>query len=690
LLFFQEDCLCSFSMEIAQIRRTAHIDLTWLFRRASGVSGGVVLLIGLVVLMGWWLDIPLLRGSFTTSLTPMSLRSAITFVAGGLSLLSLHRWSRSRIAQVSSQVLAVVVLLLGFLELGKTGLHWPVEQWFAPVLRHSWSEIATSQVALGTGLNSVLIGNALLLSSRSEYWVRRLAQLCTLITTLVAVNALLNNVHPIGLVSAHPVPPMALLTALTFLLLGAGIQAFHFDESIIQVVRISEGPSEKLVCQLFLAAIALSLIEVVVTLWQSPPTTGEAVFDLSLLTIKTVFIFSLLVGWSISLLTQIRQDYQQAEAAVDESLIWFQLAQAAASVGRWRWHIATNQMRWCGLQEQIFGITPGSFGGTWAAFIDCVHPDDRATVEQVLTQAIANQQDYVDQFRIVWPDSSTHWILSKGRCFCDASGRVIGLSGVSLDISEYRKLEAERDQLLQLEQAARLRAEAANRMKDEFLSILSHEVRTPLNSVLGWAHLLRSRSLDPVVIEKGLEALERNAQAQAQIIEDLLDMARVVQGKLQLQLQPTNLSTVVEEAMSVIRPAAAAKRIQIESNIDCNLNYFMGDAARLQQIVWNLLSNAVKFTPLGGRICVTLAQNETEVQITVSDTGRGISPEFLPYVFDRFRQEDSTITRHYGGLGLGLALTRYLVELHGGVVEATSQGLGKGATFTIKLPMRQF
>lgn len=671
-------------MEITQIRQTAHIDLSQLFRRASMVSGGIVLLIGVMVLLGWGFNLPLMQGSVAAYLAPMTLRSAITFVVASLSLLGLHGLSRSRMIRLASQGLAGVVVFLGCLELGKTGLNWPIDHWFHPSLPEFWAEVAFS-----TGLNFVLIGNALLLSSRSERWTRRLARLCTLLTALVAVHALLNNVHPIGLTSAHSGPPMALLTALTFLLLGAGIQAFHLDEAVMQVVRISEGPSEKMVCQLFLAAIVLSLIEAVVTLQAQSQTPGEVVFDLSLLTIKTVFIFTLLMAWGISLLTQIRQDYQQAEAVVDESLTWFQLAQTAANLGRWHWQATTCQMRWCELQAQLFGIPSDCFDGTWAAFLNCVHSDDRSAVEWVFRQAIADRQDYVDQFRVVWPDGTVHWILSKGCCFSDATGQVTGMSGISLDISDYRKLEAERDQLLRLEQAARAKAEAANRMKDEFLSILSHEVRTPLNSVLGWAGLLRSQTLSPAVAAQGLETLERNAQAQAQIIEDLLDMARVVQGKLQLQLQPTHLPAVIENAVSVIRPAAAAKRIQVQVHCDDSVGEFAGDAARLQQIVWNLLSNAVKFTPLGGRISVNLTQTETGVQIAVSDTGQGISPEFLPYVFDRFRQEDSSLTRRYGGLGLGLALVRYLVELHGGTVEAASAGSGQGATFTVRLPFGQ-
>lgn len=671
--------------ELTQLRETAHIDLTRLFQQASVVSSGVVLLIGTIVLLGWQLDIPLMVGSFTVDLAPMGIRSAIAFVIAGLSLGCLRWRSSHPITLWVGQTLAIAVIILGLLSLGETSLHRPIDQWLTQSLLHSHSWIAPGWIPLSTGLNFVLVGNALLLSSRRERWLCRMAQLLNLFAALVAVNALLTNVHPIGLLPSDPHPPMAMLTALTFLILGAGIQALHLDEAIMQIARITDGSSEGMVCQLLLAAIALAVIEAFVTLWEQPQMTGEVVFDLSLLTIKTVLIFTLLIGWSISLLTRIRQDYQQAEAVVDESLNWLQMAQDAACLGRWEWDVISNQMRWCLRQEQLFGFVPGNFGRTCAAFLECVHPDDRESVAQVLAQAVKTHQDYFDQFRVVWADGSVHWILSKGHCFRNDAGRVIGINGVSLDVTEHQEIQEQRNQLLHLEQSARAKAEAANRMKDEFLSILSHEVRTPLNSVLGWIQLLRSRSLTPMMAEKGLEALSRNAQAQAQIIEDLLDMAQIVQGKIRLDLQPTNLGTVIEAAIEIVRPAAKTKQIQIFTCLNEN-PMVLGDAERLQQIVWNLLSNAVKFTSPEGTIDVTLRQTDTEIHLQVSDTGRGINPEFLPYVFDRFWQEDSTLTRKYGGLGLGLALVRYLVELHGGTVEVASEGIGSGATFIVKLP----
>jgi signal transduction histidine kinase/CheY-like chemotaxis protein len=241
--------------------------------------------------------------------------------------------------------------------------------------------------------------------------------------------------------------------------------------------------------------------------------------------------------------------------------------------------------------------------------------------------------------------------------------------------------------LLKLERTARQAAEESNRLKDEFLATVSHELRTPLTAILGWSRLLEDGSVDDVVSKQAIETICRNAKAQAQIVDDILDVSRIITGNLYLDLHPLELGPVVKNAINVVRPTADAKRIKIEARFGAVPAMVSGDANRLQQVIWNLLSNAVKFTSSGGRVTVTLSQVGKTVEIKVCDTGQGISQEFMPYVFDRFRQADSTTTRHHGGLGLGLAIARHLVEIHGGTIKAESDGEGRGATFTIKLPV---
>ena len=254
-------------------------------------------------------------------------------------------------------------------------------------------------------------------------------------------------------------------------------------------------------------------------------------------------------------------------------------------------------------------------------------------------------------------------------------------------ISELQRSEEARGHLLVRAERARAEAEAANRMKDEFLATLSHELRTPLTSLLGWSSVLREAKRDEKVLNQGLEAIDRNARVQAQLIDDLLDVSRIVSGKLNLDVRPLDISSVTRAAINVVRPAADAKNIKLDYSAEPGVGAISADSARVHQIVWNLLSNAVKFTPQGGQITIRIEQDGPHARITVKDTGQGIDAEFLPRVFDRFRQADSSTTRSFGGLGLGLAIVRHLVELHGGTVSAESEGVGKGATFSATFPL---
>ena len=251
------------------------------------------------------------------------------------------------------------------------------------------------------------------------------------------------------------------------------------------------------------------------------------------------------------------------------------------------------------------------------------------------------------------------------------------------------RAEVERQQLLAREQRAREEAQAANRAKDEFLATLSHELRTPLNAILGWARLLATGHLDEAATARAVEIIERNSRIQLQLIEDLLDISRIITGKLRLESREAGVRSIVEGALESVRHAAEARRITIAADIDPPDLVLVCDPGRMQQVVWNLLTNAIKFTPEGGQVRVSAKRETDAVTIDVVDTGIGIAPGFLPYVFDRFRQQDAAHTREYGGLGLGLAIVRHVAELHGGDVTAFSAGEGAGATFTVRVPTRQ-
>ncbi|MFL6194804.1 MAG: ATP-binding protein, partial [Thermoanaerobaculia bacterium] len=290
------------------------------------------------------------------------------------------------------------------------------------------------------------------------------------------------------------------------------------------------------------------------------------------------------------------------------------------------------------------------------------------------------------EFRFVRKDGSILWTYCSATPLLDASGRFLGSFAMVIDITDRRRAEAERAEMLAREQAARAEAEEANRIKDEFLATVSHELRTPLSAMIGWVHLLRTGSLDAASTERALETIDRNIRAQSQLIDDILDVSRIIRGNLKLALSPIDLAAILHDTAESLRPTAQAKGVALHIVLEAPESRLTGDPDRLQQVVWNLLSNAVKFTPRGGGVEIRLSRQGDDLRLEVTDTGEGIEPEFLPYVFERFRQADGSMTRVHGGLGLGLAIVRHLVELHGGTATASSPGPGQGSRFVVTLP----
>jgi PAS domain S-box-containing protein len=544
----------------------------------------------------------------------------------------------------------------------------------------------------------------------------------------------------------------------------------------------------------------------------------------------------------------LRQKEQQLSVALD-----------AAKMGAWSYDLRTTVVKWSSNLELIHGLEPGTFGGTFDDFLSDVHPEDRERLIESLKRPIEQGAPHEVEYRIIRPDGSIRWVEGKGQVIHDNTANPIRMTGVCMDVTERKRAQEEREQLLNLErearieaekatetnkrlqavtdaalqhlgvndllqemlervrellnvdsvsilllsedgqelrfttgvglerelspnvrvpfgrgfagsiaanrapiviedvsqthvenpvlrtafksligaplivnekvigvihadtvalrhftpedvrllqlvadrlalaldhahlyeaeQAARIAAEDASRMKDEFLATVSHELRTPLNAIVGWTGLLRAGNLDRPNSKRAMEIIDRNARAQTQLIEDLLDVSRIITGKLRVESGPVELRQVIEAAIDSIRPALASKSITLNFTSDPKIRPVLGDPERLQQVIWNLLSNAAKFTAANGHIDVQLQSSGTDAEIIVRDNGQGISEGFLPYVFDRFRQADGTMTRQNGGLGLGLAIARHLVELHGGSIKAESPGEGKGATFVIKLAM---
>jgi PAS domain S-box-containing protein len=344
--------------------------------------------------------------------------------------------------------------------------------------------------------------------------------------------------------------------------------------------------------------------------------------------------------------------------------------------------------RWSRSAEAIFGWKAEEVIGRRIGDWRFVFQEDVPAVEQLTSrQRVGSEQTGVSRNRNYTKDGSVLYCEWYNSVLHDRTGELESVLSLVLDVTARKHAEEERAHFLAGEQAARREAEEANRIKDDFLATLSHELRTPLTAIVGWAHLLANNTLDPALHPQALETILHNAKSQGKLIEDLLDVSRIIVGKLHLDARPVDLGAVVQAAVSSVRLAAQAKGIRLDLVLDSSPSQVSGDPDRLQQVVWNLLTNAIKFTPGGGSVGLRVERGEAFTSIEVRDTGQGIAPEFLPFVFERFRQGDASSARQHRGLGLGLAIVRHLVELHGGMVEARSDGEGCGATFTVTLPV---
>jgi len=348
----------------------------------------------------------------------------------------------------------------------------------------------------------------------------------------------------------------------------------------------------------------------------------------------------------------------------------------AASMGTWDWDLTSHSVQWSENLERLHGLPPGTFDGTYASYEREIHPEDRERVLLAARRAIEQGTPYDVEYRMVAPDGTVRWVEGKGRVEYE-DGRAVRMTGVCMLIT--RRKEAELARLAS--------AEEANRLKDEFLATLSHELRTPLNAILGWVQVLKTEDLSADRMRHALEIIGRNARLQAQLIEDILDVSRIISDKLEIERAPVHAAQLLDGVVSGLLPAADAKHILVTRQIAEQLPLTEGDPQRLLQVFSNVFANAIKFTPERGTIAVTCQQSGDGTLIEVTDSGVGIAAEFLPFIFDRFRQGDSRVTRRHGGLGLGLAIARHIIEAHGGTIEAHSAGLGEGTTIRIQLPV---
>ena len=383
------------------------------------------------------------------------------------------------------------------------------------------------------------------------------------------------------------------------------------------------------------------------------------------------------------------QRSRHAEEGLKESQERLRLAMATAQMGYHYRDFETGMAIYSDQLGALCGLPSGSSFATYEQFLSAVYPDDRERLKESVARAAREDTDYVHEYRIIRPDGTVRWLADRGRVYRDEQVEPLYGIGLAWDITARKEAEMEREALHAEERRLRERAEAADRAKDDFLALVSHELRTPLNAIVLWLNILETTpEPDAAALARATAFLKRSVDHQRRLIDDLLDTARIASGKLQIKVRALDPAAVAEAALEVVRSAAEARGVEIHTLIDPNAGPITGDAGRLQQVLWNLLSNAIKFTPRGGRVHLHIERADPHVRIVVGDTGSGIDPELLPFVFDRFRQSDSSGRRRHGGLGLGLALVHYLVQLHGGSVRAESAGRGRGTTITVELPVR--
>jgi PAS domain S-box-containing protein len=463
----------------------------------------------------------------------------------------------------------------------------------------------------------------------------------------------------------------AIVTHLVFgRLLGLGAHPLEYIVfPLVVAAAVAGGPP---------ATSAVVLASSAITIWNTVRGTGpfagsEIHHNLVLLQtfMGVLATTALLLSAAIAERKAIELRERQSAGILREHRDVLSLAMRSGSMGAWSRNLANEEVWWSRELEEIVGLEPGAFDRTETGFFDLVHPDDRPAVRRAVENAIESGSDYIVEFRFRHASGEWRWMEGRGRAVYAEDGTPRTLYGTGIDVTARKRAETAL-------QDAKNAAESANRLKDQFLATLSHELRTPLNAILGYARMLQTNSIAPERRQRAIDIIERNASAQNQLIEDLLDISRITRGQVRLEPTRTLITDVLREAAEGVKPAAEAKRIALDVDLDRSAGTVNVDVTRLQQVFWNLLTNAVKFTDQGGRVTASVRRVANDVEVSVADSGVGIAPDFLPFVFEPFRQADARLARGHGGLGLGLSLSK----------QPASAGVGQGATFIVRLPAR--
>lgn len=641
-----------------------------------GLAAAFAILAGVITLVGWKFDLPRLT-DWTNQGISMFPNAALCAIFSGLALVLVRPTARPQEIIASRIVSAGLGLLAGLILLQHlTGVNLGID---TLLFNRPWGQRAAAapmRMGVPASVSFLVLGVALALST---FPGRNRTIAAALATATLAIISLSLTGYWFGanqLFGVARYTGIALLTSSVIAAVSVGLMATIPEHGLVAALRRDDAGGS-MIRRLIIPIIAVPLLLGWVRILGQHAGFYDLEFGTALRTLVEIVLFVLLLWWTASNISW----HAQSAATVGQRLSAIIESSYDAIVSKTLDGIIRS---WNSGAERTFGYSASEAVGR---HISLIIPPERLNEENEIIARLKRGEriDHFDTIRMRKDGVRINISLTVSP-IRNADGRIIGASKIARDVSDRKALEAERETLLESERAARSEAERASRLKDEFLATLSHELRTPLNAIYGWSQILTPDS-ERADLAQGLDAIQRNARAQAQLIEDLLDMSRIISGKVRLNVQPTDLADVIQSALESVRPAAEAKEIILRKVLDHHAGQVSGDATRLQQIVWNLLTNAIKFTPKGGKVDVILARVNSHLEITVHDSGIGIEPEFLPIIFERFRQVDSSTTRSHGGLGLGLSIVKQLVELHGGTIRAESAGTDLGATFVVTLPL---
>jgi PAS domain S-box-containing protein len=643
-------------------------------RRIAVAGAGFAVLAGVITFLGWFFDLPRLTDWTNEGISMFPNAALCGMLVGGNILLRSLSSTQLFLARMLATLAAAIAALVLFQHIA--GFNIGID---TLLIQRPWGQkaaVAPMRMGLPASSAYLLLGIATILSSFGPSF-RKLTSILAIGTSLIALLSLTGFwLGADQLFGVARFTGIALQTSVVIAVLSISVMAIVAEHGLAELLT-REDTGGAVFRRLLVPIIAVPLL----LGWLRILGQNEGLYDLEFGTalrslIEIILLFALL-WWTANNISWHESSAQGAQsrlAAIIESSEDAIISMTLEGVIR----------TWNAGAERTFGYTPVE---TIGKHISILIPPDRLDEETEILGKI-QRGERIEHFETIRVRKDGHRInmsltVSPVK---NSLGKIVGVSKIARDITGRKQLESERETLLQSERAARTAAEKASQIKDEFLTTLSHELRTPLNAIVGWSQILSSES-DQEELNEGLDAIRRNGFAQTRLIEDLLDMSRIVSGKVRLDVQLLDLSSVINAAIDTVRPAADAKGIKIRKVLDPVVGMVSGDPTRLQQVIWNLLTNAIKFTSKEGKIDVILERVNSHVELTIHDSGIGIPAEHLPVIFDRFRQVDSSTTRSYGGLGLGLAIVKQLVELHGGSVHAKSEGEGKGTTFTIHLPL---